>query len=292
MQSRDFDYTSILGWSASRYDKFLLCKRQYYYDYYGRYDKEYPKEKIEALKELTSIPTEIGSIVHDVIKVLLERLLRTEKPINMERFWEFTRRKTDENCKEKRFSEVYYNEIDRIEPDEIFEDVKEALKRLLDSQRFDWLMKDAILNKENWLIEPSGYGEARLCGMKVYCKVDFLFPLNDEIYIIDWKTGKRSKDKHKKQLLGYVSWASYHFKRDPTKIIPIIVYLRPSYDELEMRFNEYDLQDFAIRVREETEQMYALCSDIEENIPKDKEEFRKTTNTRVCDYCNYRELCR
>jgi hypothetical protein len=287
-----FDSTAILGWSASRYEKFLLCKRQYYYDYYGRYDKEYTKEKLDLLRDLTSIPLEIGGIVHDVIKVVLERLLTTNKPIDLRRFWDFTRRKVEEVCRERAFSEVYYKELERVDPEKVFEGVEEALDSFLKSPRFNWLIKEAISNKEKWLIEPSGYGEARLCGMKVYCKVDFLFPMDDEVYIIDWKTGKRSKEKHKKQLLGYVSWASYHLEKDPAKIIPVIIYLRPSYDELEMRFNEYDIQEFAIRVREETEEMYALCSNIDEDIPKEKEEFKRTQNTRICDFCNYRELCR
>lgn len=244
---RNFDYTQILGWSLSRYERFLLCKRQYYYEYYGDYDKEYPKEKITFLEGLTSIPLEVGSIVHDVIRVLLERLLKTQKAIDIKRFWDFTNRKTIEICQKKTFSEVYYKEVDRIDTNELFKDIQNTLQRFLESPRFNWLIKKAISSKERWLIEPSGYGEARLNGMKVYCKVDFLFPLNDEIYIIDWKTGKRSIEKHKKQLLGYVSWASYHLKKDPAKIVPIIVYLRPSYDELLMRFNEYDLQDLRSR---------------------------------------------
>ena len=48
-----FAYTDILGWSISRYDKFLNCKRQYFYDYYGKFDKEFSLEKIQQLKALT-----------------------------------------------------------------------------------------------------------------------------------------------------------------------------------------------------------------------------------------------
>jgi hypothetical protein len=287
-----FARTAILGWSATRYEKFLLCKRQYYYEYYGRYDKEYPKEKIDFLRTLTSVPLEVGSITHDVIKVVLTRLRKTNKQIDMKRFWDFTKRKVEERCREGRFQEVYYKEIPEISSANLFKEVKEALERFLVSPRFQWLREEAFSWKEKWLIEPSGYGETRLCGMKMYCKVDFLFPIEREIYIIDWKTGRPLKEKHKKQLLGYVSWASYHFRKDPMEILPVIIYLRPSYEEFEMRFNEYDIQEFAIRVREETEEMYAFCRNIDEDIPKEKEEFRKTLNTKICDRCNYRELCR
>jgi len=289
--TRKFEYTPILGWSVSRYDKFFSCKRQYYYGYYAKYDKDYSKEKIDKLKKLTSIPLERGIIVHDVIGVLLHRLLKSEKVIDVTLFLDFAERKTEERCRLKTFMEVYYNEISNINTDELFNEIQKSLNNFLNSDRYNWLTKEAVLDKKNWLIEPPGYGETRLNGMKVYCKVDFLFPVDNEIYIIDWKTGKRNEEKHKKQLLGYVSWASYHFEKDPIGIIPVIAYLQPSYEEVEMKFNEYDIQEFAIQIKREREEMYSLCSNIEENIPEDKEEFIKTTNIRVCNYCNYRELC-
>lgn len=288
---RRFEYTPILGWSVSRYGKFLLCKRQYYYDYYAKYDKVFPRQKIEELKRLTSIPLEIGNIVHHIIKGLLERLLKSEKPIDKTRFLDFAKRKTEELCGSKTFMEIYYNEITNINTDELFDRIQNSLNNFLNSNRYNWLTKEAISDKKDWLIEPPGYGETRINEMKVYCKVDFLFPIDNDIYIIDWKTGKR-EEKHKKQLLGYVSWSSYHFEKDPIGIIPIIAYLQPSYEEIEMKFDESDIQDFAIQIKKEREEMYSFCSNVEENIPKDKEEFIKTTNTVVCDYCNYRELCK
>jgi len=289
---KKFEFTPILGWSVSRYDKFTLCKRYYYYDYYAKYDGVYPREKIEELKRLTSIPLEIGNIVHKVIRKFLERLLKSEEKIDESRFMGFVKGKTDEYCQSKKFMEVYYNEVNDINPDELFAEIQNALDNFLNSSGHDWLIKKAVVNKNNWLIEPPGYGETRLNEMKVYCKVDFLFPVADEIYIIDWKTGKRIEEKHKKQLLGYASWASYHFEIEPTKINSIVAYLRPSYEEIKMKFNEDDIQEFAIQVKKETEEMYSFCHNVEENIPKDKEEFIQTTNINICKYCNYRELCR
>lgn len=287
-----FGFTPILGWSLSRYDKFCSCKRRYYYDYYAKYDRDYPGEQIEKLKKLTSIPLEIGNIVHQVITVLLERLLKSEEVVNVTRFLDFTKRKTEEHYRSKTFMEVYYNEVSDINTAELFNKIQNALKNFLNSERYNWLTTKALFNKTNWIIEPPGYGEARLSGMKIYCKVDFLFPVDDIIFIFDWKTGKRNEEKHKKQLLGYTSWASFHLGKDPVKIFPTIAYLRPSYEEVQMKFNEYDVQDFAGQIKEETEEMYSMCSNTEENIPKDKREFTKTTNIKVCNYCNYRELCR
>ena len=85
MEIKAFGFTPILGWSFSRYDTFSDCKRRYYYQYYGKYDPQYKRDKIDFLKGLTSIPMEIGIISHDVIQSVLERLLKSTAPIDTEK---------------------------------------------------------------------------------------------------------------------------------------------------------------------------------------------------------------
>ena len=74
--ARKYPFTPVLGWSVSRYDKFTTCKRQYYYDYYAKYDVEVPQQRIAFLRSLTSVPLEVGNLVHDTISTLLNRLRR------------------------------------------------------------------------------------------------------------------------------------------------------------------------------------------------------------------------
>ena len=33
---KQFPFTPILGWSSTRYDMFSLCRRRYFYHYYGK----------------------------------------------------------------------------------------------------------------------------------------------------------------------------------------------------------------------------------------------------------------
>src|SRR3989339_1785793 len=105
---KKFEYTEILGWSVSRYDKFSTCARQYYYDYYAKHDLEFTRERISALKAMTSLALEVGNVVHDTLKVLLERLLKSSAPVDTARFLEYARTMADEYCRTKTFSEVYY----------------------------------------------------------------------------------------------------------------------------------------------------------------------------------------
>lgn len=287
---KQFDFTPILGWSASRYDTFKTCRRRYYYTYYAKFDPEYPPEKINRLKQMTSIPLETGNIVHDIIKVLLERFQKTEQQINTSRFYDYARKITEKYC-QKTFSEIYYHEIQQLNIDDIYETVRLILSNLLNSQRFMWLIQNAIKTKDRWIIEPPGFGQTVINGLKAYCKVDFLFPVEDELYIMDWKTGKADNNKHHKQMLGYTAWAAFHFNHAPEKIRPIIAYLKPYYTEDTLHITRPDISAFADTVKKETHEMYDFCDRIEENIPKSKDLFEKTTVTVFCDYCNFRELC-
>jgi hypothetical protein len=286
-----FDFSTILGWSVTRYDQFKVCERQYYYNYYGKYDPENDPGYIMELKRMTTIPLEVGNIVHDVIKTLLERLQKTTKPIDQVRFYEYARRKSDRYCNEKTFAEVFYKETESVDLDDIFKKVKECSDNLMISHRFQWLAREAVRNQADWLIEPPGYGETRIDGMKAYCKVDFLFPMGEELVIIDWKTGKPSREKHFRQLTGYTAWAAYHFDHDPARIVPITAHLFPEYEERQISVNEFEIQEFATRVRDETAEMYAKCIDVNENIPREKEAFQMTTHVNICKHCNFRELC-
>jgi CRISPR/Cas system-associated exonuclease Cas4 (RecB family) len=116
--------------------------------------------------------------------------------------------------------------------------------------------------------------------------------VQQELFVIDWKTGKQDEDKHSAQLIGYAAWASFHFETDPQAIRPIIAYLSPDYFEMELRLEQNDVGEFAQRVRAETEEMSAYCQNVEKNIPKEKSVFPLTSNRRICEYCNFRELCK
>ena len=285
-----FTFSPKLGWSVSRYNLFETCKRQYYYNYYTKYDPVHPVKKILALKNMTSIPLEIGNIVHDVNKTLLERLQKTAKTIDKARFFDYARKKTVAYVHAKTFQEVYYGQMKSISPDDVFERVRISLASFLNSSRFIWLLDHAVLKKEEWLIEPPGYGETRISGTKAYCKVDFLFPVEDQLFIMDWKTGRPDTAKHHRQMVGYTAWACYHFEKNPDKISPIVAYLHPDYKEIEITVTTSNIEAFAKQVRKETADMNKFCEDVQKNIPKNKTVFTPQ-KSRLCHYCNFREIC-
>jgi hypothetical protein len=286
-----FPFTPILGWSMSRYDMFSICKRKYFYHYYGKYDPEVPMRLIQELKQLSAVPLATGIAVHTVIQVLLNRLMRTSQDIDREQFFDFAFRRTKQRADSESFHEVYYREREAVVVEDLYPKVQSCLENLLESDRYRWLVEEAIATRDRWVIEPPGYGETRMDGLKTYFKVDFLFPIGDQLHILDWKTGKRDPEKHRKQLVGYSAWASYHFEVGVQKVVPTIAYLDPQYAEVEEVFNAFDLEHFAIQVRAESEEMQEYCRDVEQNIPAEKSEFPLIDDPRICSHCEFRGLC-
>ena len=289
MKIKKFEYTAILGWSSTRYDIFSECKRKYYYQYYAKFDKEYQKHNIDFLKKLTSIPKEIGNISHDVVKEVLERLKKSSTPIDKQKFEAYVKN-IAQTRREKNFFEVHYKVQEQIYAEQLFRKTYVSLINFLESERFEWIKESAISEMDKWIIEPEGYGESRLDGLKLYCKVDFMFPSGEKIIILDWKTGKKNEKKHSKQLVGYAAWASFHLDRKASDIEPIIVYLHPEYEEISLNITDAELMEYKERILRETKEMYGYCSNFEENIPLDKEKFPMLEDTTICKYCNFKEL--
>ncbi len=290
MEIKKYAYTPILGWSFSRYETFSNCKRKYYYNYYGKHDTEFSTEKIESLKGLTSIPFEIGTISHDIIEVILKRLLKTTEPIDRSKFESYLEKNILPRLG-KNFFEIYYGGLEKIELDQLLGKAKSCLNNFLASNRFEWIRDIAIAEKNNWMIEPPEYGESRLGEIKLFCKVDFLTPIDEKIVIIDWKTGKKDEQKHPKQLVGYASWVLHNMDNEDQDIEPIMVYLYPEYEEVTINVNEKDLREYKEKIITQTQEMYNYCSNYEENQPLAKEEFPMVQDNKYCKFCNYKELC-
>jgi hypothetical protein len=291
LQYQKYEYSAILGWSSSRYEVFSKCKRQYFYGYYGKYAPDVPHYKIVQLKGLTSVPLEIGNVVHDVMEAFLRRLQKSTSDIDEQRFFEFARQKMKTYFDGKTFIEIYYGGAAGIDTEKAFLKIHRCLSNFVSGPCYNWIFMKALTNRENWLIEPEGYGETRLNGIKAYCKMDFLFPVDGDIHILDWKTGNKDHYKHAHQLIGYAAAASSNFHISWKSIIPRIIYLFPVFDELTVPLSEKDIEKFFGLVQEQTKEMRSYCADIENNVPLPIERFTPTPSPEICGICNYREIC-
>lgn len=288
---KKFPFTAILGWSNSRFEVFDKCKRQYFYTYYSKFIKDVPSYKISQLRELTSVPLEIGNVVHDILEALLKRLQQSTNDIDESKFLNFAQKKVDEYFAKKTFMEKYYKYLAEFDMALVYQKVEQCLQNFIKSPLYSWIFMVAIRNRENWLIEPDGFGETRLNGYKAYCKMDFLLPVEENIYILDWKTGSADTVKHTKQLLGYAAAAHTNFGFDWQTIFPKIIYLYPEFKEFEIRIQSEDLERFLKTIELQTLEMYRYCKDIDQNIPHPMEKFQQTPSPSLCRQCKFQELC-
>ena len=290
-----FPFSPILGWSVSRFDTFSFCKRKYYYTYYGKFDREIPLAKITQLKNLTTEALSIGSLAHDVIEAILKRLQKSTDVIDETRMKGFVKAQIQKYMLDKVFSEVYYKEKEEIDEAYIIESVFNAVMIFVKSERFEWIRQLPDTSKQQWIIEPDGYGETRIKtdrgDLKAYCKVDFMLPDGKDIYILDWKTGKADEFKHRKQLIGYSLFASFHFENKFDRIIPILAYLKDGYSEVIPQISEMDIENFKSDMIGDIGAMQNMNLDIENNTPVAKNEFTLTESEGKCKYCEFRELC-
>lgn len=293
----EYPFSKILGWSNSRYDLFCSCKRKYLYSYYPKIFGA-SEEKIKELKNLTSVALEIGNLYHDVMEVFLERLQESDAPINEGKLFEFIERICKNKLSQKVFFEKYYG-ISEVDSDKICAKVKNCVEIFIKSPIFEWIKSISMEERKLWLVEAGSkmngrkyFGETRIAGLKAYCKMDFIFIKNKKIHIIDWKTGQKDENKHKKQLLGYAAAAkTLSAGLSASDIFPKVVYVNGAYDEVSIAVCDEDLSNFTQTVLRETEEMLSYCSNKEDNIPIEPEKFEKCQKANFCRQCEFQELC-
>ena len=81
-------FENTFQWSYSRQRTFEACKRQYYFQYYGRWNgwlEDAPAETRQTylLSKMTNIPMLVGQLVHQGIAELLASL-RGNRPLTLE----------------------------------------------------------------------------------------------------------------------------------------------------------------------------------------------------------------
>lgn len=289
-----YPFSKILGWSNSRYELFNKCKRAYYFNYYPRFVRIAPLSKVQFLKALTTVPLEIGNVVHHIIETFLKRLQKSDAQIEEEKFIQYGLTLCKQLFTEKDFLEEYYKQVEKVDLQFALNRIEGTLRTFLESEIFSWICMKAIYNRNHWLVEPEGYGETRINGLKAYSKMDFLFPVDDELYILDWKSGKKDITKHTNQLLGYaVAIKSENPHIDMRQVFPQIVYMSPEgVETFEIDITEEKVANYFNTVSEQTKEMHSYCLNVEENIPLEIDQFPKTIHKRICTYCQFQEFCK
>jgi CRISPR/Cas system-associated exonuclease Cas4 (RecB family) len=294
------------AWSESRVKTLRECARKYYINYFlswegwiGNASQE--KKQAYRLKNLTTFPMFVGTVVHTVIEDAIKEFRRTDKWPSLSdsqeevvrllrKGWkESSNKEWMKEAKKTNFFEHYYNEIP---PKKKLEDYKFKALRCI-SAFYKCYIFDLMssLNDDDW-IEAEEFQKFFLKdGEEVSVKLDCAFRHDGKVYIIDWKTGKPNKDI----VDQVVTYSMYAIKKgwvkDVSDIIIIPVFLSSFDDD-----PTASLPILEITQKQITRQVTIIKKEypilVDAFGHKDDEDyFEKTPNTNRCRYCSFKEIC-
>src|SRR3989344_235263 len=299
---------NVFSWSKSREEQFRECQRKYFYDKYaswGGWDRQAPKEARLAyvLKNLKNRWAWKGETVHHLIENVLKSV-RFKVPLSYDSAvaqLTDTMRRDYRDSKAKKYLEepkktlgLFEHEYEKPVTDltwkKIHEESAQCLKNFFDSSLYQELLNEDV---SRWLVIED-LEEFDFEGNKIYVKLDFARKKEDVIEIYDWKTGKPDPSEGASiQMAVYAMYAMGKWKAPLNKIQAYLFNLTQSPAERKSQL----LSESAIEAAKKTlsagiADMKRLLADPVKNIPKPEEAFAFTENTRFCDNCNFRKICK
>ncbi|NKB25109.1 MAG: hypothetical protein GKR87_12180 [Kiritimatiellae bacterium] len=127
--------------------------------------------------------------------------------------------------------------------------------------------------------------------LKIYAIPDYVYTVDDQWHIHDWKSGKPS-GKHLDQLAIYGLWAQTKHHIPLEKIHIYIEYLL--FDKVVTHtLTEEDIHRVRSRIHESVGDMseYLIEGDRKKNKPVLQEEWELASSRSLCQRCNFYELC-
>jgi CRISPR/Cas system-associated exonuclease Cas4 (RecB family) len=144
------------------------------------------------------------------------------------------------------------------------------------------------LDSSEWL-ELEELNSFQIDGCKIWVSLDACYHSNDQIVLLDWKTGKSDEADHSLQMGIYAIYASEKWKIQPDQIFLKEVYLATG-EVREYESKSLDLEGTQKYVKKSIQQMLALLSKPEHNHAEESN-FSFTKDITQCAKCNFRKLC-
>jgi hypothetical protein len=302
-----------MSWSRTRMSTLHACKRQYYYQYYLKWDGwnwNAPQRRKVAyrLSKMSNLNMLAGLAVHDTIKVLLDQLWKeggiTEPDASLyarknilTRVWRDAEKEQWKDSP-KRFPpmfELYYGQpvsTERLKS--VGAKVARCVQNFEESELFADLKQD---DASRWLaVDPTFQDRQnlRVDGYTIWAMPDFARKTEDGLCEIwDWKTGKVNP-ADQVQLLSYALYARDCWGFAPEQIRLYGFYLDPESGPplvKEYPCSAQALDETVDAIRNDFQVMHDHLDDVTENTPKSEEHFNQIEPSSTCGYCFFKELC-
>ncbi len=298
---------NVFSWSKSRAEEFTECRRKYYYSRYlswGGWEAHAPKQVRLAyiLKNLKNRWAWKGETVHHVIESVL-KALRSGRPLSEAEAVELLTKTMRENylaSKAKKYMKdpkkspgLFEHEYEKPVTDQVWKSIHDEAAACLKNFFSSPLYKELVAeDKAGWLVIED-LEEFDFDGAKIYVKLDFARRRDGSIEIIDWKTGKEEKEGAASVQVGaYAIYAMRKWNVPLSQIRAYLVYLTNPIPSLqEQPLSEALLSSTKEFIAQSVGNMRSLLVDVEKNVPKNREAFAFTENTRLCSYCSFYKIC-
>lgn len=297
------------SWSFSKYNVFKECKRKYYYNTFGQWNGWEPNcsaecRKTYLLKKLENVYTLSGKYIHDSIKTSIKASIKGKK-ITYQGMYDEIVSKLRKACVDSLsklnewketpkdyniLHEYYYGgNLEKELGEKIKQRTLKCCENYFKSFSFQNIREEKVVIFEN----DEKIQSFMFNDVKIYVKLDLMYNKNDQIIIVDWKSGTAEEKSHQLQMLVYYLYikAQEKYQNLNTKsILCIDEYLLTGKRFTEL-LNEQEISKIEDFIYRSMEEMDAYLDDVKLNKPKDKICFPQNKKT-SCSGCNFLELCK
>jgi hypothetical protein len=298
------ELTNTFSWSRSRDYTFQECRRKYFYQYYGAWggwEAGAPPEarRLYVLKQLASRHQWTGRVVHEAVEMALKAIAQghelPQEPLirdvveRMRQDWRDSRaRRYRESPKLAALFEHEYGV--EVRPEEWQALRRHVVTCVRTFYRLPLLADIRRTPLEYWMIEYSSKA-FEFEGTPMWIAPDFGFwRREDELVLVDWKTGGSNPESTAFQLGCYALYAREVLERPADQVGLLEVNLREGA-VTDLHWGEAQLTSVKERIRLSIRSMRAYLADPVANVAE-LENFERTEELRICRHCNFKAVCR
>jgi len=293
---------NTFSWSLSRHRTFRECPRKYWFHYYGawggwEYDAPPEARELYLLKNLTGLHLIAGDVVHRAIERVLEEVALgavadAETVVawcksEMQRGYQESREGVwRENPKRytRLFEHHYGPPPSRDHLVRIASKIGTSVRTFFRSPSFGFIRET---DPKHWLpMETLDSFEFE--GTKVYAVPDFACRHDGEVFLFDWKTGRRD-ERNRDQIVLYALFAAAKWGAEIERVQGAPVYLLTGGNFDPVRPTAEDRQRVAETMRDSIRAMQRRLDDVAGNVAH-RENFEPLPG-RACRFCNFRGVC-
>ena len=292
------------SWSKSRNETLQSCPRRYWFHYYGSWggwdwQSDSRTREIYVLKQLHNRFAWIGVKVHKVLEELLQHLRKSKSLPSYQSVAESLQYRLRQDYRDSRDANY------RVRPKRFMGLVEHEYQLPVNNEEWRNLANQAQICVKNFYqlpilnqlknLDPSQWLELeelnsfRIDGCKIWVSLDACYRSDNQIVLLDWKTGKSEKADHSLQMGIYAMYASEKWGIQPNQILLKEVFLTTGKTR-EYEGKSLDLEGVQNYVTESIQQMLTLLSRPEQN-QADESDFGFTEDMTQCTQCNFRKLC-